>query len=323
MHNTFLSVVALVYPDTQVIADFLSGTCKVLKENFQYYEFILINNGLDPGLIKRATDGLDRDIKQYITVINLSRHAQSDHAVVAGLDRANGDYTVIFDMNLYNNAELILKLYEKTQEDFDIVYLRYKRRKLPFGKLIFFKAFYALIKRYSDLDININDHNCRIISRRALNSIIKLRENLRYMKGIFSYVGYNQCPVEADIPEDRLQPEYADYLFQSPSPSIKLGMVALISFTNFMHRILMAAFIVALLFSCFVTADAIAIKLTGVDLFGTVQRNTDVEYLVVLVSIMFSFLFFILYIFSVYLTGIDREIRRRPLYFIQSIQRLD
>jgi hypothetical protein len=323
MYDTFISVITLVNQNQKNISDYLLNVCNVLKENFHYYEVILINNGLDTDIIKNATRHLDKDVKKDITLLNLSKKVHNDNAIVAGLDRANGDYTIIFDMNLYEKADLIPELYRKTQENFDIVYLRYKKRTLPLHKLVFFKAFYRLMKKYSDLDIDMNMHNCRIISRRALNSILKLRENLRYMKGIFSYVGYRTCAIEVDIPENGTYPDNHDQLFQSPNPSIKSALIAIVSFTSILNKILIGIFIVSMLFSCFVTSDAILIKLTGNDMFGAPRENTATGYLVIMVSIMFSFLYLILYVFSIYLTSINREIKRRPIYLIESIQRIE
>jgi hypothetical protein len=323
MYNAFISVVALVYPEEKYISRYLLNIHRVLKENFKYYEIILVNNGLDTGVVKKATVHLAEEIKKDITILNLSKYTHKDNAIIAGLDRANGDYTVIFDMNLYEKADLFVDLYKKTQENFDIVFLQYRQRKLPFHRLIFFKAFYSIMKKYSEIDIHMNMHNCSIISRRALNSITKVRERYLYLKGVFSFVGFNTAAIEADIPEEKGQGKFDAYLFQSPNPSVSQAIGAILSFTNFLHRLLLLSFFIALSFSCFVTADAILIKLSGVDLFGQIQKNTDVEYLVVLVSIMFSLLFFILYIFSIYLTNINREIKQRPEYFIKSIQRID
>lgn len=323
MYNTFISVVSLLVPDEGYISRYLQNVHNVLKENFSYYEIILINNGLDTDLVKKATVSLAEDLKKNITILNLSKHTHKDNAVIAGLDRANGDYTVIFDMNLYEKADLIVELYKKTQDNFDIVHLQYRKRKLSFHKLIFFKEFYSIMKKYSEIDINANVHNCRIISRRALNSITKVRERHLYLKGIFSLVGYNTTAIEADIPEEKVHDKFEPYLFQSPNPSIKQAMGAIISFTNFLRRLLFISFLIAILFSLFATLDALLIKLTGKDIFGQIQVNTDVEYLIVLVSFMFSILFFILYLFNIYLSNINREIKQRPEYFIKSIQRID
>lgn len=315
MYNTFISVVTLVSSDRKTIFDYLSNIHKVLRENFEYYEIILINNGLDPNLIKEATSNLHKDLKKDITLINLSKRLDPDNAIVAGLDRANGDYTVIYDMDLSDKAELIIDLYKKTQENYDIVYLKYKKRNIPLQKRIFFKAFYYIMRKHSDLVIDISMHKCRIISRRALNSIIKVRENLRYMKGIFSFVGYKKCALEADIPESKVQ--------EKLSNQFRAAIIAIISFTDILNKLLLRIFFLAIIFSCFVTSDALLIRFTGADIFGEPAEHNPIGYLTILISIMFTILCMILYILSIYLSSVNSEIKQRPVYFIESIQRIE
>lgn len=323
MYNAFISIITLVIPDEQYISRYLLNVHKVLKENFLDYEIILVNNGFAADLIAKASEHLDKDIKKDITVINLAKSTYSDNAIMSGMDRANGDYTVIFDMDLYSKAELITALYKKTQENFDIVYLQYRDRRLPFLKKLYYKAFYYVMNKYSTLNMDINEHNCRIISRRALNSIIKIRENLRYMRGTFSFVGYNTASLEADIPVEIACHAYDETTFQSDNPSFRSALIAIFSFTNLVSRVIMAVFTAAIFFSLFFTADAIMIKIAGVDLFGDPRESTPTGYLIILVAFLFSLLFFILFIFSVYLTNLNREIKHRPEYFIKSIQRLE
>jgi hypothetical protein len=323
MYTSFISVVTLACQDQRMLTEYVRNVSQVLKENFSDYEIILVNNGIDEGVIKNTMRALDQDIKKDITLLNLSRKVRSDNAIVAGLDRSNGDYTIIFDVDLYGQVGLIVDLYRKTQENFDIVYLRYGKRNLPAHKYIFYKMFYFIMKKYSELDMDINDHNDRIISRRALNSLLRMRENLRYTRGMFYYLGYNSCPIVADIPQTTTRQHSFGESFQDPNPSVKSALVALFSFTAIVRKLLMALFIMSLTFSFFTTIDAVMIKLSGKDLLGAPKVNSEVDYLVILISILFSLLFFILYIFSIYLLQIYREIRKRPLYFTESVQRIE
>jgi glycosyltransferase involved in cell wall biosynthesis len=323
MYTSFISVVALACQNQKILAEYVRNVSQVLKENFSDHEIILVNNGFDEGVIRDAFADLDPDVKKDITLLNLSRRVRSDNAIVAGLDRSNGDYTVLLDLDLYGQAGLIVDLYEKTQENYDIVYLRYRKRKLPAHKYVFYKAFYYLMNKYAELDMDINDHNDRIISRRALNSLLRMRENLRYTRGMFYYVGYRSCPLVADIPQGTAYQDLSGALFQDPNPSFKSALVAIFSFTAILRKLLLTFFIIALAFSSFITLDAVMIKLLGKDLLGVPQVNSKVDYLTILISVMFSLLFFILYIFSIYLLQINRETRGRPLYFIESVQRIE
>lgn len=315
MNYSFISLVSLIIPDEETIKKFLNNTHQVLKENFSDYEIILVNNKVyrDVRIITRE---LDQDIRKDISVINLSKETSVDNALVAGLDRANGDYTVILDMNFYDQPQLINELFTKTQSNNDIVYVKHKKRRLSIRQKIFYNLFYSILKKMSDLHVDINMDKSRIISRRALNSILKVRESLRYMKGIFSYVGYNTDFIEVDSQRAERK--------GSLSKQFNFAIMAFISFTDILNKLFLWIFIISLLFSVGVSLDAILIKLLGFDIFGTVQNNVipGWSFLIVMISIMFTLISLMLYLLSTYLSSINNEIKNRPIYIIESIQRI-
>lgn len=311
MNNSFISLVGLIEPDRDLVQKYLKNMQTVLKDNFSDYEIILVNN-ICPADFEPWLQELDEEIRRAITVINLSQRVPDDNAFVAGLDRANGDFTVILDMQFAEEPELILEMYNKTQENNDVVYLRYKKRRLPLFRKVFYKLFYYLMNRNSEIKIDPKMHTNRIISRRALNSIVRVREQLRYMKGIYAYVGYKSAWIERDIKES-----------QSKSRKhFKSAVVALTSFTDIVSSMLKWVFIFTLLFSIGVSANALTVKLAGVDLLGNAQTavpgwTSQILYM----SFMFSILFFMLYLMSLYLVSINSEIKQRPVYIVESFKR--
>jgi dolichol-phosphate mannosyltransferase len=315
MYSSFISVVGLMAPDEKLVNKYLVNVHKVLRENFSDYEIILVNNRVFTD-VKKVTAGLDKDIRKDVTVINLSKNTQHDNAIVSGLDRANGDYTVILDMELCDQAGLILEMYRKTQENNDVVYLKHRRRRIPSTRRIFYKLYYFILRHFSDLTLDIRTHKNRMISRRALNSILTMRENMRYMKGLYSLVGYRNTYIEADIPESKSRDTFGEQL--------RMAALAITSFTTLMSRVLLWIFILSLLFSIFIIISALRMKFYGVDLLGNVYDNTPPGYtfLVVLISLIFVVLTLIMYIQSIFLSGIYNEIKKRPIYIIESIQRI-
>jgi hypothetical protein len=315
MNFSFISLVSLVVPDEENVRKFLRNTHAALKENFSDYEIILVNNKTYRD-IRQVTLELDQDIRKDVTVINLSKEVSVDNALVAGLDRANGDYTIIFDMNFADNPALILQLYSKTQSNNDIVYIKHKKRKLRFIQRVLFGGFFAILHKLSDLRVDINMDKSRIISRRALNSILKVRENLNYIKGTFSYVGYSTDFIEVESPKTEGK--------GSISRQFNFALMALISFTDVLNRLFQWIFILSLLFSFIVSLDAIFIKLFGFDVFGTIQDNVipGWSFLIVTLAIMFTLVSLMLYLLSMYMSSLNKEIKNRPIYIIESIQRI-
>lgn len=313
MFNCFISVVGLIHSDKHLLKEYIINAYKTLKNNFADFEIIIVNNRVIPD-VRDVIRDINRDILKSVITINLSRKVDLNNAIIAGLDRANGDYTVALDMDFSKNPDIIVDLYRKTQRNIDIVYLKYKKRKISLLHFIFFKIFYFIINNYSDIKIDIETHwNC-IISRRALNSLLKIRERMRYMKGIYSLIGYNQDFLEVDIPQSMSKQKFSE-LF-------KTAIVAIFSFTDVINRLLIGIFILSIIFCIGISSNALMVKLFGYDIFGTPQHQVPGwTFLVIFLSIMFALLFFVLYLFSIYLNNINNEIKQRPLYIIESIQR--
>lgn len=311
MNNSFISLVGLLEPDKERVQKYLKNMQNVLKTNFSDYEIILVNN-MCPVDFEPWLQELSEEIRRSITVINLSQKVLDDNAFVAGLDRANGDFTVILDMQFAGEPELILDMYNKTQENYDVVYLRYKKRKMPLLKRPFYRLFYYLMNRNSEFKIDPKMHTNRIISRRALNSIVRVREKMRYMKGIYAYVGYKSAWIERDIQESS----------NKNRKHFKSAVIALTSFTDIVSSMLKWVFIFSLLFSIGVAVNALLVKLAGYDILGNAQTavpgwTSQILYL----SGMFSVLFFMLYLMSLYLVSINSEIKQRPVYIVESFKR--
>jgi hypothetical protein len=315
MHHTFISLVNVVNSsdEIQLLPAYLEQVFPVLHQHFEDFEIILVNN-LPGRTLKEVFEAVPPAIKQQVYVLNLSSKTNKNHAIVAGLDRANGDYTVIFEFSFMQQSELILDLFRRSREHYDIVYLQAGKRDTQFRFRLLYSLFYGILRRYSALKIDDKAHDTRIISRRALNSLLRLRENLRYMKAIYSIVGYNTTHISTDQP---LQTE--DEGFRE---RFGASLVAISSFTTFLSSVLLWIFLISLVFLAVVIANALTVKFAGFDLLGNPQEAVSGwTFLVVLMSIFFAITCLNLYIMSIYLANIYHEIKKRPLYIIESVER--
>ena len=317
MHNTFISVVGIIPDSAYVLKTVLSKTHKVLKESFQDFEIILVNNSLSYDFCSALKDL--EGVYSHIRILNLSKKVDSNNAIVAGLDHANGDYVIAMDMSLDVYPELIGRLYEKTQENNDIVCVKFRERKMPFFKLLLFKMFYYIMDKYSEVQIDFNMSDTRIISRRALNSVLRVRDKLRYMKGIYSFVGYKTGFIEIDSPvgnSSKRSPSYSQLLTTAVS--------AITSFTDIAHKLLLYVFLASLVFCVGAGVNALFVKFLGFDVFGNPAPHVQgYTFLIVFLAITFSLNFLVLYVFSMFLFSINREIKDRPIYILEAIQRLE
>jgi dolichol-phosphate mannosyltransferase len=316
MQNAFVSIVGVINgrQEVQVLSTYLINVFDVLEKNFRDVEIILVNNSMYEVEINAILRELDEKLRKNIFLLNLSSIVNKNHAILAGLDRSNGDYTAIFEFDFANDAHLIFNLYEKAQEQFDIVYLRAKSREAG-SQGLWYHLFYYILNHYSDLQVDKHAHNTRIISRRALNSLLRLRENLRYMKAIYSIVGYKNASIDVEQP-----------LMKDPDESFaerfRTSLIAITSFTDFLRTVLLWIFIFSILFLFGIIGNALLVKFFQHDIFGkTQQAISGWTFLVVISSVFFAITCLNLYIMSIYLSNIYNEIKQRPLYIIESIKR--
>jgi glycosyltransferase involved in cell wall biosynthesis len=131
-----------------------------------------------------------------VAVLRLSRNFGKEAAVSAGLDHAGGDAVVVIDADLQDPPELIPTLIEHWQTGFDVVYaMRESRDGESWLKRSSAALFYRIMDRLSDVPIPRDTGDYRLLSRRAVDALAKLREQHRYMKGLYAWIGYPQKAV--------------------------------------------------------------------------------------------------------------------------------
>lgn len=147
MFNSFLSVVTVLQFSDEVthLTLYLQNIYPILKQHFADFEIIVVNNHVNADF-NAVIDPLDADLKHNIFLLNLSAETERNHAIVAGLDRANGDYTAIFELAFYQQPQLLLELFRQSQLGYDIVYLRARDRRISWRYTFFYRVFHYILK---------------------------------------------------------------------------------------------------------------------------------------------------------------------------------
>ncbi|MEM8493108.1 MAG: glycosyltransferase family 2 protein [Pseudomonadota bacterium] len=132
-----------------------------------------------------------------VTVLRLSRNFGKEAAMSAGLDHAPGDAVVIIDADLQDPPELIADFVEHWRQGFDVVYARRESRVGDsWLKRSSAAMFYRLLDRVAEVPIPRDTGDFRLLSRRAVDALVKLREQHRYMKGLYAWVGFPQKAID-------------------------------------------------------------------------------------------------------------------------------
>ena len=125
--------------------------------------------------------------------LKLSRNFGKELALTAGLDHADADAVVVIDADLQDPPELIPEFLAKWREGFDAVFgTREVREGETWLKKLTAHAFYRVMGKLSTTPIPSDTGDFRLLSRRAVEALRGLRERHRFMKGLFTWVGFRQ-----------------------------------------------------------------------------------------------------------------------------------
>jgi glycosyltransferase involved in cell wall biosynthesis len=184
-----LSVVCPAYNEAACLPLFHERVARVLGELGQPHETVYVNDGSTD-----ATLSVMRALRRgdpSTAVIDLSRNFGKEVALTAGLDAARGDAVVVIDADLQDPPELIGALIEGWAEGYDVVYAtRRLRRGEGLLKRATAGAFYRLLGRLSRVPVPQNTGDFRLMSRVAVDAVRELREQHRFMKGLFAWAGF-------------------------------------------------------------------------------------------------------------------------------------
>lgn len=188
-----ISIVAPAYNEQEVLGEFHRRVTEVMASLGCQYEIVLVNDGSRDNTLALMYALREQD--PHISVVDLSRNFGKEIALSAGLDHTKGDVVVVLDSDLQDPPELIPQMLDIWREGYDVVYgMRTARDGETWFKKTTAKYFYRLIKSVSRVDIPKDTGDFRLMSRRAVAALSKLREEHRFMKGLFAWVGFPSSP---------------------------------------------------------------------------------------------------------------------------------
>jgi polyisoprenyl-phosphate glycosyltransferase len=189
-----LSVVVPAYNEEEVLPVFHERLSAALSGLGLEYDIVYVNDGSTDRTPEVLAALRERDAR--VALVDLSRNFGKEIALTAGLDHAGGDAVVVIDADLQDPPEFIPKLVEQWNAGYDVVYAkRTAREGETFLKRATAHGFYRVMQRMSHVKIPEDTGDFRLLSRRAVESLKRLREQHRFMKGLFAWIGYPQVAV--------------------------------------------------------------------------------------------------------------------------------
>ncbi len=189
-----VSVVVPCYNEEESVPEFQKRLSTVFETLDYELEVIYVNDGSQDHTMETIYGLHARDPR--IKIIDLSRNFGKEIAMTAGLDLAKGDAVVVIDADLQDPPELIPELIKEWRAGYDVAYaMRTQRDGDTVLKKTSAHVFYRVIQMMSRVQIPQDTGDFRLLSRRAVESLKLLREQHRYMKGLFAWIGYPQKAV--------------------------------------------------------------------------------------------------------------------------------
>lgn len=190
-----ISLIVPVFNEEQAIRPFYDAVRRALANQSDQVELIFINDG--------SQDGTEKQIRQLIAgdpdvaLIDLSRNFGKEAALLAGLEQASGDAVIPIDVDLQDPVEVIPQLIEQWRAGFDVVLAKRRDRSCDsYLKRYTAAGFYFLLNRISQIRIEENVGDFRLLDRKVVEVIKLMPEQQLFMKGMLSWPGFKTAVVE-------------------------------------------------------------------------------------------------------------------------------
>jgi dolichol-phosphate mannosyltransferase len=271
------------------------------------YELVLVNDGSRDGSWEIMKNLAAKDAR--VVAVNLSRNHGHQLALTAGLDLANGDTILIIDADLQDPPELLSAMLATMRETgADVVYGVRKSRS---GDTAFKRAtahgFYRLLSRATEVDIPLDAGDFRLMSRRALDALLAMPEQARFIRGMVAWIGFRQVP----FPYDR-DPRLAGVTKYPLSKMVRFALDALTGFSSAPLKLASQFGIGLSIGSLLLLLYIVYAWLTG----SSIQGWTSLMLIVVVIG---AVQMFVLGLMGEYIGRLYNESKGRPLYIVQEI----
>lgn len=301
-----ISIVIPAYNEEDSVDELAQALKRVFDENSAYgFETIIVENG-----------SVDRTYEKLLAIhaedprfkiLQLSRNFRMDGGVTAGLNYAKGDAAVIMTADLQDPPEIITQFIKKWEEGYENVYgIVTRRHGTSLRRRINSQLFYWLINRLTGNKFPRNASDFRLVDRKVYETINRMEERNRFVRGLFAWVGYKSIGVKHERP-----PRFAG---ESNAHTLKVIELALKGIFSHSYVPLKMITIIG------VTVSAISFVLLLITIIKAVFWGVPFSGFGTIMSVMllmFGFLFTMLGVVSEYIALIYEEVKQRPNFIVK------
>lgn len=301
-----ISIVIPIYNEENVIPELIKQLTKFINANYLYdFEPILVEHGSIDNSYELLKAHAKKDNR--FKILQLSKNFGCDGGISAGMRFATGDACIIMMADLQEPVETIKGFIDKWNEGYEIVYGIVKKRAAGlirnFSSILFYKIFNTLTNNI----FPENASDFRLIDRKVYETINKMDEQNKYLRGLIMWTGFKHIGVPFDRKKRFAGESKADF-----KTVLGVALNGVFSFSYIPLRLLSFMGIVLTIISFIMIVFYIS-------LFFIYGRSTPgIATIIIFMLFMFGVLFFILGIISEYLVRIYEEVKKRPLFIVKN-----
>jgi len=314
-----ISVVLSFYNEQAVLPELLQRLREVFASLIASnivasYELIFVNDS--------STDESEKYLRSElkggdIVIINMSRNFGVSECVMAGMAHASGDAVIYMDSDLQDPPEVIPQLVNAWRADAEaeVVYTtRTRREGEHWLKMLITKIGYRFINAISEIELQIDSGDFKLLSRRAVDNLLQLKEDKPYMRGLVSWIGFKQIQVFYERSERFDGRENTKMNVLSRKVIYYWLDRALISFSDAPLKLMLFLGFGLSMASFFYILVVLTQKVLGLSVPGWAAIMSAVLFLGGVQIMMLGFI-------GLYISAIFREAKRRPRYIIKEVVR--
>jgi glycosyltransferase involved in cell wall biosynthesis len=299
-----ISIIAPVFNELCCLETLYQRVSEVMATSGETWELIIVDDGSQDGSTDVIRQLAMKD--ERVRAVIFARNFGHQIAVTAGLDYSRGKAVVIIDADLQDPPEAILEMIQKWREGFKVVYaIRAEREGETWFKTFTASLFYRIIARITDVKIPLDTGDFRLMDRKVVDTLNKMREKHRFLRGMSSWVGFKQTGITYKR-SARLAGE-TKYPFRK---MFRLAITAITGFSYFPLQVATVFGFISAGLSILIIPVVIVLRLVGDRaFFGQASTLIAVLFLggVQLIS---------LGILGEYIGRIYDEVKGRPLYIV-------
>jgi glycosyltransferase involved in cell wall biosynthesis len=303
-----LSIVVPIHNEQENLPELYHRIRQAMETWENSYELILVNDGSNDRSLDIIRSLHENDPR--VKYLSLSRNFGHQVAITAGLDFASGEAVLVMDGDLQDPPELIPTLVTKWQEGFDVVYaVREEREETSPYRQFIYRIFYRLLRRLARVDIPLDAGDFRLMSRRVVESLKKMSERNRFVRGLTAWVGFKQTGISYIRPA-----RHAGVTKYSWAKLWRLALDGLVSF-SFIPLQLATWF-------GFVVSGLCALYTSYLFYVRIFSNSPPVGWTSIMVALLFlgGVQLLTLGIIGEYIGRIFDEVKQRPLYLVGELK---